>query len=166
MGSADEQAVDPDFWKTVPRKRLGSGALVTDAAGRVLIVDPSYKSNWEIPGGIVEDGETAPVACERECNEELGVDIPAGRLLVIDQQTDPSEKGDSVMFVYDGGSLEASRIDLQDEELQGFRFVDPGELNGLTNERVTRRIRAAVEARASGRVIELIEGEQRDPASG
>jgi len=33
---------------------MGSGTLFFDSAGRILIVKPSYKDVWEIPGGVVE----------------------------------------------------------------------------------------------------------------
>jgi len=44
----------PDYYKSLPMKRMGSGALFFDSAGRILIVKPSYKDVWEIPGGVVE----------------------------------------------------------------------------------------------------------------
>jgi ADP-ribose pyrophosphatase YjhB (NUDIX family) len=52
------------------RKRVGAGALITDTAGRVLMVEPTYKDTWEVPGGVVEAGESAVAACQRECVEE------------------------------------------------------------------------------------------------
>ena len=42
-----------DFTATLPRKRMGAGVLFTDEAGRVLLVEPTYKDYWEIPGGAV-----------------------------------------------------------------------------------------------------------------
>lgn len=36
---------------------------------------------WEFPGGKVEAGETPAACAERECREELGVDIAVGRPL-------------------------------------------------------------------------------------
>ncbi|WP_332522616.1 NUDIX domain-containing protein [Mycolicibacterium baixiangningiae] len=59
-----------------------------------------------MPGGAVEAGESPPAACARECREELGIDIAGGRLLVLDHQTDEGNRGDSVMFVYDGGVVD------------------------------------------------------------
>lgn len=56
-------------------------AAVLHAEGRVLLchrrADRSwYPDVWDLPGGHVEDGETAPSALARELAEELGVRIP------------------------------------------------------------------------------------------
>jgi len=42
-------------------------------------------------------------ACVRELLEELVVELGVGTLLVVEHQTAPDDKGDSIMFVYDGG---------------------------------------------------------------
>ncbi len=61
------------FQRTLARKRMSAGALFLDAAGRVLLVEPVYKRNWEIPGGVVELNESPRAACVREAGEELGL---------------------------------------------------------------------------------------------
>ncbi len=61
-----------------------TGVLFRDAQGRVLLVEPSYKPNWEIPGGAVEADESPWATATRELIEELGWDRPLGRLLVVD----------------------------------------------------------------------------------
>jgi 8-oxo-dGTP pyrophosphatase MutT (NUDIX family) len=38
----------------------------------VLLVEPSYNWNWEIPGGVVEEGEAPWAAAGREVLEEIG----------------------------------------------------------------------------------------------
>jgi 8-oxo-dGTP diphosphatase len=58
--------------------------VFTDAAGRVLLVRPTYKEHWEIPGGMVEASESPHEAPAREVAEELGIDRPVGRLLCVD----------------------------------------------------------------------------------
>jgi 8-oxo-dGTP diphosphatase len=35
-----------------PMKYVSAGALFFDEQGRLLIVKPTYKDGWEIPGGI------------------------------------------------------------------------------------------------------------------
>ena len=42
----------------LPLKRVGAGLLIRNRHGRVLVVDPTYKDAWEIPGGMVEVDES------------------------------------------------------------------------------------------------------------
>ncbi len=46
----------------VATPRVAAGVLFRDAAGRVLLVKPTYKDGWEIPGGYVERGESPHAA--------------------------------------------------------------------------------------------------------
>ena len=67
---------DPVGLSAIP---VSAGALVFDRAGRLLILKPTYKSGWTIPGGVLEtDGETPGDAGRREVAEELGLHIDAG----------------------------------------------------------------------------------------
>lgn len=152
-----------DFYATLARTRLGAGALITGEDGRVLMVEPTYKPTWEIPGGAVERGESAPAACVREVGEELGLtDIALGRLLVIDHQHDPPPRGDSIMFVYDLGTLHnTTALYPAPDELRSYAFVHPGELDSITSTRLAGRVRAALKARTEDTMIELVNGERR-----
>lgn len=51
---------------------------------KVLLIKRTKESSvyWVVPGGGVEDGETAEEALIRECEEELGVKIKINSLLV------------------------------------------------------------------------------------
>lgn len=56
------------------------GALVRE--GRVLLVHRrpdkhAYPNVWDLPGGVMEAGESEPDALSRELHEELGVRIAA-----------------------------------------------------------------------------------------
>lgn len=42
-----------------------AGALIRDQQGRILLVEPTYKDHWEIPGGVIEVGETPSQGCAR-----------------------------------------------------------------------------------------------------
>ena len=66
---------------------MAAGVLFRSADGRVLLVEPSYKPNWEIPGGAVEADESPWDGAARELAEELGLRLPVGRLLVVDGTT-------------------------------------------------------------------------------
>lgn len=68
----------------LPTKRLIAHALFLDEQGRVLLLETSYKEDWELPGGVVEPGESPRVGGERECLEELGIEVAFGQPLIID----------------------------------------------------------------------------------
>ena len=64
----------------LPRKRAISQMLVRDQDGRVLLCRLTYKQDWDLPGGVVEVGESPQLAVAREVEEELGArsSRPAG----------------------------------------------------------------------------------------
>ncbi len=130
---------------------VASGALFLDEAGSVLIVEPTYKDTWEIPGGQVEPGETPREACVRELHEELGLALEPGRLLVVDWA--PRDGADRVLFVFDGGFLSVAQraaIVLPPDELASWAFVAPEEVPRHTAPWLARRIAAALVAREAG----------------
>ena len=86
------------------RPRVAAGVLVHDDQGRILMVKPTYKDGWDIPGGYVEPDESPAQAAERELAEELNLRRTPGRLLVVDWAPHPAE-GDKLLFVFDGGTL-------------------------------------------------------------
>jgi 8-oxo-dGTP pyrophosphatase MutT (NUDIX family) len=92
------------------RKRMATGVLFRDTAGRVLLVEPSYKPNWEIPGGAVEADESPWATATRELAEELGWDRPIGRLLVVDYVRPQDSRPEGVVFVFDGGVLDETDV--------------------------------------------------------
>ncbi|GAA2305112.1 NUDIX hydrolase [Nonomuraea roseoviolacea subsp. roseoviolacea] len=140
--------------------RAAAGALFFDAEGRVMLVQPAYKEQREIPGGHVEPGETPYQACVREVREELGIEPAIGRLLVVDWAPHP-EQGDKILFVFDGGELDADtlrRITFADGELSAYAFHPADELEDLLIGRLARRVRAALTAWELGETVYLEHG--------
>ncbi|KOU54944.1 NUDIX hydrolase [Streptomyces sp. MMG1533] len=144
--------------------RMAAGALFFDAAGRVLMVEPTYKSYWEIPGGYVETGESPLHAAIREVHEELGITPDLGRLLAVDWAPNEAE-GDKVLYLFDGGQLSPdhlARISLQADELKSFAYFSPDEITQRTIPRLARRILAAAEARTEAAPVYLEHGQKPD----
>ena len=54
---------------------LGVRGLVTDAEGRVLLIQHTYIPGWHLPGGGVDRGENTEAAMVRELVEEAGVQV-------------------------------------------------------------------------------------------
>src|SRR6266498_5819716 len=61
--------------------RLGCSAAIFDENGRVLLARRTDNSQWCLPGGRMESGESAAEACEREVFEETGLNIRVKRLV-------------------------------------------------------------------------------------
>lgn len=47
-----------DWHATMSGFPVAAGAWIFDPAGELLVVKPSYKPNWEIPGGVAHEGES------------------------------------------------------------------------------------------------------------
>jgi 8-oxo-dGTP pyrophosphatase MutT (NUDIX family) len=136
-----------------------AGALFFDDRGRVLLVEPTYKPSWEIPGGIVEHGETPSEACRREIEEELGLRRQPGRLLVVDWA--PDNDDERVLFVFEGGLItDPAEIRLQAAELRSYEFVSPDQARDRLIPRLARRVDQALRARESGETRYLEHGRQ------
>ena len=137
-----------EAWNSgLPRKRVAADVLFRDGAGRMLLVDPSYKPDWDLPGGMAEANESPLAAAIREVREELGIDYRGGPLLVVDWVAPHGPEDDNLMFLFDGGVLAAeqrARITLRDGELNGFRFVAAEEAGSLLRPNVWHRVQVAL----------------------
>jgi len=150
-----------DFTATLPRKRMGAGVLLSDLAGRALLVEPTYKSYWEIPGGCVEADESPYAAATRELKEELGLPVTPGRLLVLDWVPPRPERTEGVMVIYDGGVLgpeQTRQIQVPPDELSSWAWCTVEEAGQRLSELLTRRLTAAIRARAEGTTAYLENG--------
>ena len=111
----------------LPRIPASAGALIFDGAGRLLILNPTYKRHWTVPGGQIEDsGETPWEACRRETREECGLEIEHGRLACVDFLRPKSGgREGGVRFLFDCGALDDAQfatIALQAEEISEHRL--------------------------------------------
>ena len=146
---------------SLARKRMAATAFLRDEQGRVLLVNPSYKELWDLPGGAVEADESPHAACRREVAEELGLDRPPGPILAVDWVAARPERPEGLLVVYDGGVLpeaEISRIVLADGELTEFAFVAPDEVATRVTALLARRVASCLEALAAGTVAALENG--------
>lgn len=113
--------------------RPGAGVILSDGAGRILLMRRSEEGAWGIPGGGVEPGESWSDAALRECREETGWLARIDGLLGI--YSDPSTQ----IYRYPSGTLEqlmgvvflGSAIEcvgVPDAETAELRWVDANTL--------------------------------------
>jgi 8-oxo-dGTP diphosphatase len=135
------------------RPRLAAGVLIRNPRGEVLMVKPTYKEGWDIPGGYVEPAESPADACAREVTEELGLSLRPGRLLVVDWAPHPAE-GDKLLFVFDGGIHDNASTPVPDgQEIAEARYWPVEAFDELTPARLARRLHLAVTAATNGATI-------------
>jgi 8-oxo-dGTP diphosphatase len=140
--------------------RAAAGVLFFDETGRVLLVRPTYKPGWDIPGGYLHSGETPSEAAVREVSEELGIKPPIGRVLVADWAPHPDE-GDKILFIFDGGLLapeHVTQIQLEAAEIADYAFHDPALIDELLIPRLARRVAAAIDIHPISQTIYLEHG--------
>lgn len=124
------------------RKRVATKALIRDQGGRILLVNPTYKENWDLPGGMAEANEPPTKALAREILEELGLRIEVGELLALDWIGPHGPWDDQLTFLFDAGTLtdhQTETVTVSDSEISSFAF--------LTLPEATRRLRPDIAER-------------------
>lgn len=145
---------DPGAWNAYlaegnakqARKRVAADVVLRDAAGLILLVNPTYKPYWDLPGGMAEENEPPEEAVTRELREELGLDVTPRGLLVVDWVAPHGPWDDQIAFVFDGGRLDVEELTPQDEELSEALFVSADRALDLVGARMRRRLKAALRA--------------------
>lgn len=147
----------------LPTKRLIAHALFRDEAGRVLLLETSYKNDWELPGGVVEPGEPPRLAAEREITEEIGLRLRLDQPLIADWMPPYLGWSDAVEFIFDGGVLDAATaaaVAPQDPEIRAAHWVEPHEVPERVTALSARRIAFMLDG---GRGYTEAGYQQRDP---
>ena len=137
------------YYAALPRKACSAAVLLRDADGRVLLVKPTYKPHWQIPGGVVDADEALRAAATRELREELGLSRDIGKLLVVQYSQRGAMKGDVLHMIFDGGVVandDLGTIVLQESELGEWRLVDTHEIAAFLPEKGRLRCEAALRA--------------------
>lgn len=160
---------DPQAWRahmaegnaTQPRKRVSADAIIRDAQGRLLLVDPTYKPDWDTPGGMAEVNEPPHLAVRRELKEELGLDLHIGRLLCVDWVAPHEPWDDLLVFIFDAGVLAEQQISTlrpTDTEIAAAEFCTHEQAAERLRPYVWQRIKAALDALATGTTRYLTNG--------
>lgn len=141
-------APDADSLPAIP---VSAGALIFDRSGRLLILKPTYKSGWTIPGGVMEaDGESPWEACKREVAEECGLEVGTGRLVCMDfRRPRPGNPG-GVRYLFDCGSFSdetLAGVVVQEEEISQYRLAELRVALTMLRKPIRRRVRAASRGR-------------------
>lgn len=137
---------DDEFYARLNTVNLAAGALIRNENDQVLIVNPSYREHWLIPGGSVDRDESPGEACRREIREEIGLELPLLGVLSVEYLPRRDYRPEAIHFIFDGGILDESQIAkicLCDKELLEFEFCCIEVACGKLNASLAGRYRAA-----------------------
>lgn len=131
----------------LPRKRVISQLAIRDHEDRLLLCQLSYKPDWDLPGGVVEVGESPRLAAAREVQEELALTVDAGDLLLVDWLPAWSGWDDACTLVFDGGVHAAGLTDSivpEPREIRTAEFCDTDQIRERCAPQTVRRALAAL----------------------
>ena len=152
----------------LPTKRVIAQGVIRDTAGRVLLCELVYKPDWDLPGGVVEPGESPREGIVREVREELGVDVVAGDLVAVDWLPPWAGWDDACVLVFDLGRHDADLVRdavLEPREIAAVHWCEPGLVRSRARPPTAARVEQVL-ARAPGTGAVFLQGGQPpdDPA--
>jgi 8-oxo-dGTP diphosphatase len=150
----------------LPTVPASASALIFDRRGRLLILKPTYKSGWTIPGGVMEaDGETPWQACQREVREECGLELTNARLACMDFRRPGAGRPGGIRYLFDCGAFDdavLAEVVLQPEEISAHRLAPMRDALTLLRKPIRRRVKAVRkrngDARKHGGIVYLEDG--------
>ena len=141
------------------RKRLIAHLLVTEPEGRVCVLETTFKPDFELPGGILEPGESPRAGLIREVAEELSAELAVGRLLVVDWLAPYLGWEDAVELIFDGGELSSPGLLQPDlKEIRAVHWLEPVDAIARMAPFAQGRLGSALDARAEARTFYLEAG--------
>jgi len=80
----------------IPLIQAGSAIIFVNDAGKILMIKNKATSNWGLPGGSIEPGESLEDCARREALEEIG--LIAGKIELLDVFS-----GNHMHYIYPNG---------------------------------------------------------------
>lgn len=111
----------------LPRKRVITQGILRNERGEFLLCELTYKSEWDLPGGVVEPSESPATGLSREVREELGVDLRPTGLAAINWLPPWSGWDDACTVVFELGNLPTPAIEqmrLEPAEIRAVHWCD------------------------------------------
>ena len=156
---------------SLPTKRVIAQGLVRDE-GRILLCELTYKQEWDLPGGVVDPGESPAFALVREIAEELRVDVRPTRLAAANWLPPYRAWADAMLFVFEaelvgvGPEELRERATLERREIRALHWCTLDEAEGHVAPYVMRFLRS-IDAGSGDGTLYLEDGQggtfERDP---
>ena len=104
--------------------------MVTNGQGEYLLAkrtEKPAKGSWWFPGGRIRKGETWQACARRNGLEELGIDMPLGRLISVENYfADDADWHTVNLVVHAMFSHRLIELDQSHEEFRWVRYIEEG----------------------------------------
>ena len=136
--------------ETLAKRHSASGAFIFNEKNQLLILKPSYKEGWNLPGGVTDKFESPYQTVIRECKEETNLDIQIKELVLIDyiQETIDGHNFDHVEFYFTAIVKSFTDIKIDNEEVIDYKFVDTTQAKEFLSENYYNRLQAVLRAKS------------------
>ena len=144
------------FYLALPAKRMASAILLVTDQNQVVVVKPTYKSQWEVPGGIVEKEESPLRGALREVKEELNITLSADDIVLasLDYMAAGKVKSEALMFLFATRIPQDRLLDIRtdNQEISEYRIIAPTEATTYLGDMLGARVQRGVHAFLHGTV--------------
>jgi 8-oxo-dGTP pyrophosphatase MutT (NUDIX family) len=128
-----------------------SGVIIPNDSGEILLLHRATprRTQWEIPGGKIEEGEDASAAAAREALEELGTEVVIIRELGSESF---DEDGHTILYTWFLGSSKTSQPTIgEPDKYDNLRYWSP-EVLAQTTEAISPNTANFIRRLATGSV--------------
>lgn len=106
-----------------------SGVLIVED-GEILLLHREDENHWEVPGGKVEEDESATEAAVREAKEEIGVEVELKRPFYTGEFQHKNEIFEWNSYI---ASIKEGRPETQEEKFSGLKWFSASEMKKEDN---------------------------------
>ena len=139
----------------MPRKRLIAQGILRTDGDRIALCQLTYKKDWDLPGGIVDPGESPAHCVVREVKEELGLDVAVRSLLAVNWLPPYRGWDDALLCLFDLGHVPEDfleRASLEAREIKAVHWADAATVAERVAPYTARMVAEVLAARVEGTV--------------
>lgn len=139
----------------MPRKRLIAQGILRTDGDRIALCQLTYKKDWDLPGGIVDPGESPAHCVVREVKEELGLDVAVSSLLAVNWLPPYRGWDDALLCLFDLGHVPEDfleRASLEAREIKAVHWADAATVAERVAPYTARMVAEVLAARVEGTV--------------